>query len=103
MALAVNRLELFGIELREEQERFLKLLLVGLLSILLLAGAVVLFLVALLLFVEPSLRPWVSLACGAFFLLCAVICWFLLQKSLASGDAPFVVTRQELKKDCGIS
>ena len=102
-ALLVNRLELFAVELREEQERFIRLLVVALLSLLLLALGVTLVVVTVLLLAPPEYRPWLCLGCGLVCLLSGLLGWWRVRSGLCRGPAPFETTRTELKKDCGVS
>ncbi|MFV0437026.1 MAG: phage holin family protein [Desulfopila sp.] len=102
VALALNRLELFGLELREEQQRFFALLALFLFGTLMTFMAGTLLLVTVLLLTPAAVQPWLCLGLGLLSLLLAFICLVQLKTKLAKGPAPFAVTRQELKKDCGI-
>lgn len=102
-ALAINRLELFGLELREEQDRFLRLMILALFSLLMLVFGLVLLTAMALLLTPLEYRHWLCLGLGVLFLLLALLSWGRVKTMLRSASAPFPATRNELKKDSGLS
>lgn len=102
-ALAINRLELFGLELREEQDRFIRLMILALFSLLMLVLGLILLMAMVLLLTPVAYRPWLCLGSGVLLLLLAILSWWRVQIMLCSASAPFSATRNELKKDSGLS
>jgi len=102
-ALTINRLELFGLELREEQDRFIRLMLLALFSLLMLVLWLILLVAMALLLTPAAYRPWLCLGSGGLFLLLAILAWWRVQILLCNGSAPFPAMRNELKKDSGLS
>ena len=101
-ALAVNRLELFGLEVREEEQRLLWLIVLGILGLLLSFLAMAMFITMILLLASEEARIWLCFFGGFMAFGLAIGCWFMLLSKIRNSQAPFAVTRQELKKDCGI-
>lgn len=99
LGLASNRLSLLGLEVAEEQSRFLSLLLYGLASVLLL-GAGLVFLAA---FITVAL--WDSnrlLALGMFaaaFTGAGAVCWLAARTFAARESTLFAASLAELRKD----
>lgn len=102
-ALAINRLELFGLELREEQDRFIRLMILALFSLLMLVLGLILLTAMALLLTPVAYRPWLCLGLGVLFLLLAILSWWRMRTMLCSASAPFPATRNELRKDSGLS
>jgi len=97
--MAVDRLELLGIEAREVKIRCIQLALLAVAGAALLLFGLALAVLAALLAVPP---PWRLAAAGggaAFFLGAgiAVLCW--LRRRLARAPLAFAQTVEELKKD----
>ncbi|MBI2927490.1 MAG: phage holin family protein [Verrucomicrobia bacterium] len=96
---AQNRVDLFAVELREEQRRLLTLLLWAA-AVLLFAGmaAVVLTLAVILLFEGPA-RTYAAAAVGLLYLVGAILAYRSLRVWLKKQPQPFSESSEQLKKD----
>ena len=102
-ALLWNRLELFSLELREEQDRFFRLTFLCLSSLAIALIGLVLLLLALLLVIPQELRPLTCLITGVVCLILGILGWWRLQRKLSHGPLPFATIRDEIRKDLGVN
>ena len=98
IAIGQNRLELFCLEVREEQERLWRAVFYvsGVAVSLLLLGLVATLLVVLLL--DEGARLWVLAGLGVVFALGAIAFWVALQR-LRRGWVTLEETRRQLRED----
>ena len=94
-----TRLELIAVEMREEQQRFIGLLVISGLAICSAVAALLAATVGLVMLMEPEDRPaGMMIAAGIYALAClalwAVVCWRLKRR-----EPPFAQTRAEFEKD----
>ncbi len=98
IAIGQNRVELFCLEVREEQERLWRAVFYvsGLAVSLLLLGVVATLLVVLLL--DDEARLWALVGLGAVFALGGIAFWVALQR-LRRGWVTLEETRRQLRED----
>jgi len=99
LALIQNRLELLGLELREEQVRLIGLFVW--LAVAVVAGFLFLVLatVTVVFLLDETLRPAALIGFTLFYLLLALICGFTLVRKIKNYPTPFSQTIAEFKKD----
>ncbi len=100
-ALLWNRLELFSLELREEQERFFRLAFLCLFSLAILLIGIVSLLLALLLAIPQESRPLTCLIAGILCIILGIFGWWRLKRRLSKDPLPFATIRNEIRKDLG--
>jgi uncharacterized membrane protein YqjE len=98
IAIGQNRLELFCLEVREEQERLWRAVFYvsGVAVSLLLSGVVATLLVVLLL--DDEARLWALAGLGSVFALGGIASWVALQR-LRRGWVTLEETRRQLRED----
>src|SRR5882672_9929614 len=99
VALLQNRLELFGLEIQEQKERFVRvvLLAVGMLFLGNMAALVVT--VTIVVLAGPEARKPVLIILSLLYVAATFAAFFILRKELRSGAPPLSDTVAELKKD----
>ena len=99
LAAVKNRIELFGVELREERTRFLELVFWAAMA--LFSGMMaIIVLTAMFIFLSPPEgRPFVAGGFLILYLAGAVVAALSLRRRLKTGEMPFNDTIAELTKD----
>jgi uncharacterized membrane protein YqjE len=99
LALAQNRLELFGLEVEEQKARLLRVLLLGAAAIFLANTAVLVITATIIVLVGENARVPVLVSLCVFYALLATVAFVLLRKELRSAPPAFHETLSEFKKD----
>ena len=99
LALAANRLELFSVEFKQEQVRFLSLLLWGEAGLVLSVVGLVLALMAVVWAVPPDYRLLVLALAAAAFLLAAALVLISVHRRVTRCRMPFSETLGQFNKD----
>lgn len=99
LALLHNRLELFSLEVRREQLRFVSLLLWSGAAAMLAVVGLILAALALVYALPPEARLAALFGCAAFFVLAALFIFLAVSRRILRDGKPFEATLEALKKD----
>ena len=99
LATIQNRIELAGLELREEHHRLADMLMGIVAGVFLALVAVVVLTLALAYLVSESVRPWFLLGAGLLYAGTAAAVFLILRSRLRKRPPPFAETLSQLRKD----
>lgn len=99
MGAVRNRVELAGIELREEKHRAVELFWLTAAGVFFAGVAVMTLTVAIALLISASARPYFLLGMGILYAVGAVTAVLQLRHKLKNGQPPLAETIEQLRKD----
>jgi uncharacterized membrane protein YqjE len=97
--LLQNRLELLGLEIQEQKERFVKVILLAIGMLFLGNMAALVVTATIVVLAGPEARKPVLIILSLIYIAATVAAYFALRKELREGPAPLNDTVSELKKD----